>query len=50
MGEVEIKGKNAEAFLQKVTTNDVSQLIDGSNWFVEKPNLARKNQLLLNQA
>lgn len=29
MGEVEIRGENAEAFLQKVTTNDVSQLYDG---------------------
>ncbi|MFQ3598615.1 MAG: glycine cleavage system aminomethyltransferase GcvT [Chloroherpetonaceae bacterium] len=29
MGEVEIKGENAEAFLQKVTTNDVSKLVDG---------------------
>ncbi len=33
MGEVEIKGKNAEAFLQKVTTNDVSQLIDGKSQY-----------------
>ncbi|MCS6988495.1 MAG: glycine cleavage system aminomethyltransferase GcvT [Chloroherpetonaceae bacterium] len=29
MGEVEIKGENALAFLQKVTTNDVAQLYDG---------------------
>ncbi|MFN3344371.1 MAG: glycine cleavage system aminomethyltransferase GcvT [Chloroherpetonaceae bacterium] len=29
MGEVEIKGRNAEAFLQKVTTNDVAQLVNG---------------------
>lgn len=29
MGEVEIKGENAEAFLQKVTTNDVAQLVNG---------------------
>lgn len=29
MGEVEVKGPNAKAFLQKVTTNDVSRLEDG---------------------
>lgn len=33
MGEVEIKGENAEAFLQKVTTNDVSQLVDGKSQY-----------------
>lgn len=29
MGEVEVQGKNAEMFLQKVTTNDIAQLADG---------------------
>jgi aminomethyltransferase len=33
MGEVEIKGENAGAFLQKVTTNDVSQLVDGKSQY-----------------
>ncbi len=29
MGKIEVKGKSAEAFLQKVTTNDVERLFDG---------------------
>jgi len=33
MGEVEIKGEDAEAFLQKVTTNDISKLVDGKSQY-----------------
>lgn len=33
MGEVEIKGTNAEKFLQKVTTNDIAQLADGKSQY-----------------
>lgn len=33
MGEVEIRGENAEAFLQKVTVNDVRQLVDGKSQY-----------------
>jgi len=29
MGEIEIKGKNALSFIQKITTNDASKLIEG---------------------
>lgn len=33
MGQVEIRGRNAEMFLQKVTTNDVAQLVNGKSQY-----------------
>ncbi|PKR79783.1 glycine cleavage system protein T [Brumimicrobium salinarum] len=38
MGEFFVKGENAEAFLQKVTSNDVSKLVPGKAQYCYVPN------------
>ena len=38
MGEVRVKGKDALAFLQRITTNDVSKLSDGQAQYTVMPN------------